>query len=112
MKIGEYLKKRREAAGLTIEQLCTNGPGKAAAIAMMSDLEAGLIEATENHIYQLWQIIAFCPDTAMAILKGKDVRICKSCGCSWKDACVDEHGHTCHWVAMDRCSHCDFQEAA
>lgn len=107
MNIGNYIKMRREAAGMTIADVCSDAPNISLAMAALADRESGLVDATQEDLFQLWRIIGFCPDTAIAILNGQDPRICKSCGSSWQDACVNEHGETCHWVAMDSCSHCD-----
>jgi len=32
--------------------------------------------------------------------------ICKKCGCTQNDACVNEDVTTCHWVEPDLCSSC------
>lgn len=34
-------------------------------------------------------------------------RICRECGCSELDACIDADGSACHWVEWDLCSACD-----
>lgn len=45
-----------------------------------------------------------------AVKKGEqEKQICRICGCSDMDACVDEEtGEPCHWVEDDLCSKCEY----
>lgn len=40
-------------------------------------------------------------------LAARGVRVCRGCGCTQDNACVDEHDWTCSWVDVDRCSTCE-----
>lgn len=40
-------------------------------------------------------------------LEARGIRVCRGCGCTEHNACVDEHDWTCSWVDVDRCSTCE-----
>lgn len=111
---GRYLRLRREADGLSIEDLalmidttvkvCARERGEllklieadVAAIGgdvvgALRDLRAVGAFAFDPHV--LWQLIA--------LHAGAEIErpaVCGRCGCSWMDPCQDEHHQPCAWA--------------
>lgn len=40
-------------------------------------------------------------------LEARGIRVCRSCGCTENNACVDDHDWPCSWIDVDRCSTCE-----
>lgn len=118
MTPGTYMRLRRQYAGLSIETL-------ARAIAVNADISSQLTEmlkqAEEDSIpigspgsARIQKIIGFDAeiyDRLVAIRFGHNLpipQICKSCGCSWNDPCIDAETGPCSWSDHDsnQCTCC------
>jgi hypothetical protein len=97
--LGSYLRLRRKAAGLTLEQLAIGGT---AALAIERDLRL----PTAAELVELRASYRFDTHLLLAIVRGANPPICRFCGCSELDACVGARGIGCHWVERDLCSSC------
>lgn len=121
---GRYLRLRRQAAGLTIEQAAVRiapRPSRwhdtAKAIEALEAGDPGL-DGSPSHIlaHQLltafpfnllvWEILEehrLDPDSELPV-----PRICTACGCTWTDPCRIDRGLNCAWrsVAQDLCTAC------
>jgi len=139
---GAYLRKRRAAAGVTLPQIATclaalhhgpsgpGGPPRAASflqrLSMRRRLAAAehdrqhftlcevellaLLVPLDPRVYeQLVDLDLAGPDSGMPV-----PRLCRSCGCSFLDSCVDDFGITCTWARFDpnRCTSCVVWPAA
>lgn len=122
---GTYLRLRREAAGLSIEDVA----GVIATVPHMDALgRAGwlrLVEADETpigadvidtlrNVFRFDQVVLMDLDD---IARGATVvpapRLCRLCACSENDACIDPVTHIgCAWVAAELCSACALPPAA
>lgn len=40
-------------------------------------------------------------------LEARGIRVCRGCGCTEHNACVDSNDWPCSWVGVDRCSTCE-----
>jgi len=109
---GQYLRTRREAAGLSIadvaERIATS-PRWAQRLrrGWLDQIEADEMPATFNTIVVLNQVIAFDLRVLVALsVEGHAVpRLCIVCACSEADPC-DGLAVPCSWAADDRCSAC------
>jgi hypothetical protein len=110
---GTYLRMRREAANLSIEQVAqicwSDGIGLAAAIAAIEEAEAdhALLEGAD--LIRLLQAFRFAPSIYWQI--AQDLRVpplCRMCGCSWDDACEEAPGIGCAWTDPTKtlCTNC------
>ena len=126
MRAHEYLRLRRRAAGLTIEEAqarlddVLHGGGRFHGVdrrargdnferlrdpcADMARLEAGLSIASARelaliavHVYPIDPVIY------LHLGMGGTPRICRCCGCSQNDACFNGHA-TCAWAGPDLCT--------
>lgn len=131
MTPGAYLKKRREAAGLSIAHVAQAVAALPWAIRVPSSGEiAQLVAALERaetdrdnitvpqaellrnafrfdiEIYErlLW---AHYGDVEAGPLP----QLCRVCACSWCDPCIDQ-GLPCNWVTSDLCSACISKDEA
>ena len=120
MTPGTYLRLRREAAGLTIEDLALRLRGTVPISAHSRAELVGLIEQDiavinadlVDALTDLCRVGQFRFDRHALILliarhAGAEIaapEICRGCGCSWHDAC----GFGCSWAgpAHDWCSAC------
>lgn len=106
MRPGLYLRKRREAAGLSL--------GEARARLGMLDLssplwklESGAAELTLRDIARLRAAFVFDVHVARRLLEEDESdRICRRCACTEHDACPDRIDGGCHWAEHDLCSAC------
>ncbi|HEY0626707.1 MAG TPA: hypothetical protein VGD10_08225 [Allosphingosinicella sp.] len=127
MKPGDYMRLRREAAGLTIDSialLCGGGDPKARAEAQnqMRRIENGEGDLTDHHglLLKLRGVMAFDLEVyEKLVLYAADQelplpQVCRGCGCSWMDPCADRRTGTCAWADGDPtlCTTCERREAA
>lgn len=115
MTPGTYIRLRREAAGLSIEQA-----EAAIAAGMLSaplaELEAdtamprGMDGAVLSYAFAIDDMVlaALCADQG----GGDQVRICRECGCSRNDPCEPRTGLFCAWAEADLCTACTPVEKA
>lgn len=112
---GGYLKLRREAARLSVEQAAaaaTNArPGSDIRLvtALVHSAEEDRFALNETQLQQLRTAYPFDPFIYECLRDGVPAgRICARCGCSWNDACMDDHHQPCSWVsaASNLCTHC------
>ena len=109
---GTYLRRRREAAGLTLPQLAKlyayNPLGADAAEALLAEAERDETHLGWGVLDRLRRHIAFLPGIYMCLAQGLNApRLCRICACSWDDACYIGGGG-CAWTDHDRelCTAC------
>lgn len=129
MTVGRYLRLRREAAGHSIDELAfmlgSSTDHRATMRCQLGLLEddklgSGITLAFIN-VLAASRPFAFDDHVANALLARRldpagDLplpQVCRSCGCSWHDACETSSG-PCSWVNGDPtlCSACLDREAA
>lgn len=132
MTPGTYLRKRREAAGVSRELAavafmpCSNPPYfPPTLVAQVMDIARWLYELESDQRYvdglALMQLSGVVPfereayDRLVALHLGVDVAppsICRECGCGVFTACIDQ-GHPCAWSETDPnlCTACERREA-
>lgn len=109
---GQYLRTRREAAGLSIadvaERIATV-PRWAQHLrrGWLAQIESDQMPASFNTIVVLHQVMQFDLGVLVALsAEGVEApRLCVVCGCSEADPCVG-HAGPCSWISKDRCSAC------
>ncbi|MFV0625177.1 helix-turn-helix domain-containing protein [Sphingomonas sp. ac-8] len=110
---GAYLRLRREAAGMTIEQVVGRlsfGPSRFGEL-LIDKAERDERSLTDDGLQQLRPIFPFDPFVYQCLRDDVPAgRICRSCGCSWIDGCLLPDG-PCAWTAErrvvdDRCTRC------
>ncbi|MEA3042999.1 MAG: hypothetical protein QOH47_837 [Sphingomonadales bacterium] len=132
MTPGRYLRLRREAAGLTLQHVAiilvpagrkTAAEDRAIFRRDVANLEAdqlgggnqvGLVDllssifSFDSAIYWLLVGRAADPDSEVPV-----PQICRGCGCTWNDACIDG-ARGCAWSADDPtlCTVCERKESA
>lgn len=115
---GQYLKTRREAAGLSIadvaERIATV-PRWAQHLrrGWLAQIESDQMPASFNTIVVLHQVMKFDLGVLVALsAEGVDApRLCVVCACSEADPC-EGHAGPCSWVDADLCSACFTHEPA
>ena len=122
---GDYLKKRREAAGLSLgevaRQLAVIQLGaiqldRANLLDQLERIEAGEAALALPQADLLRNVFAFDPSVYNRLLAGDTLPqppICRVCACSFFDPCdtsaTDQGGSfraACHWAEPDLCSAC------
>jgi hypothetical protein len=107
-----YLRLRREAAGLSVEDVATKlapaAAERAAARALVRLLEVDLVVARKARPIER---LAACYPLDPAVyyqLAGPAPHppVCRGCGCSEWDPCQHEERGACSWTTPTRCSHC------
>ncbi|MBH9537922.1 helix-turn-helix domain-containing protein [Novosphingopyxis sp. YJ-S2-01] len=120
MSPGTYLRKRREAADRTLEDVArTLRPkwGVAQINWMVSHLaelendEAYVTGVVVRNIAATFPMDANVYNALVAIRCGVELdepQLCRECACSAHDACIDALGHGCSWVEGDPtlCTNC------
>lgn len=99
MTPGGYLRLRRIAAGLSLEQLPIDGTA-------MLAIEHGVRVPTMSELTKLLAAFRFSVRVFLMVRAGGTPRLCRECGCSELDACVGDAGVGCHWVEHNFCSAC------
>jgi transcriptional regulator with XRE-family HTH domain len=127
MSPGTYLKQRRLAAALTLDDLALRTETEPPVAAMRRAEWLGLIERDELPVTEdVIDALADVPDLAfdehalirlLAIHGGAELalpRLCRVCACSWDDPCVSGDGEACAWVPDDAslCTSCEEGEPA
>lgn len=111
LKPGAYLRLRREAAGLSLDDVAFMVSADDVWTAFNKAL-LDLIEADEHvpgppFVDRLRGAFAFDPFIYRQLAAGFPVRTCRTCGCSALDACDDEENGPCGWAAdPDLCTRC------
>lgn len=124
---GAYLRKRREAAGIELEDLALMLDSDPAVSALsraelLASVERGETPVTEDLVRAVLRLMdnlrsGFRLDPVVwvrliGMAAGDDIappRLCAGCACSELDPCIaGEPGQqtACHWVAADLCSAC------
>jgi transcriptional regulator with XRE-family HTH domain len=115
---GQYLRKRREASGLSIDDVAeriatvprwAQHPRRG----WLEQIESDQMPASFNTIVVLHQVIQFDLGVLVALsVEGRDEpRLCVVCACTETDPCVG-HSGPCSWVDVDLCSACFTHEPA
>ena len=109
---GAYLRKRRLAAGLTIDAVtAATAPGatsnRTAFAQRLAAIEADKDAAAEPTIWILKGAFHFDAEIYRNLAAGlpAGTALCRHCACSWNDACIGA-GANCHWAESDLCSGC------
>lgn len=120
MTPGTYLRKRREAAGLSIEDVAhmlSPAPHGADRVATELRLieqdrptgspydlvdELPAIFKFDRPVYDALVVLHADPNGELPV-----PQICRVCACTWNDACVDPRRGPCCWLEVDLCSHCE-----
>lgn len=119
MTPGTYLRTRRKAAGVSIEQLL----GKIGTVPHVSErerrewieaLEADVARPDAFAIGALRRCFAFDGDVLAQLVDRHHFgarlpapRLCRRCACSQDDPCLDgSPGGTCGWAEYDLCTSC------
>ncbi len=113
MTPANYLRLRRKASGLTLEQVAERLMSRAGfrlmVVAFLRVLETdGCTAKHRDHIERLTSIFPLDPDVYFQLVNDPAdslPRICSGCGCSAYDPCTAAGG-TCRFVAPDACDRC------
>jgi transcriptional regulator with XRE-family HTH domain len=115
---GQYLRKRREAAGLSIDDVAeriATVPRWAEHLrrGWLEQIESDDMPASFNTVVVLHQVMKFDLGVLVALTaeKCEAPQLCVVCACSEADPCVGQSG-PCAWVDVDLCSACFFHEPA
>ncbi len=114
---GAYLRLRREAAGLTLEEVSLvteTVPSVCARVRTewIAAIEQGIAPVSIDVALALQIAFPFDFDVLVKLcafqarLIDRAPRVCEVCGCSEQDACVEQHGGPCGWAEPARCSAC------
>lgn len=123
MSPGSYLRKRREAAGLELEDLAlmldsdpaVSARSRAELLASVERDAAPVTEDLMRAVLRLGDAFRIDPLVWIRLIDlaaGEEIgwpKLCSCCGCSEFDPCVHEvggHQVACHWVADGLCSRC------
>lgn len=104
MNAGDYIRLRREAALLTCEQAARRMADPRGFTSTRFDtLVIGLIERDElvppiALLERLRTAFAFDVDVYVMLGFGKPAEICRDCGCSEHDACIELGQPPCAWA--------------
>ena len=118
MTPGQYLRTRREAAGLSIDDVAeriATVPRWAQHLrrGWLKQIESDEMPASFNTIVVLYQVMKFDLGALVALSAEGVVapRLCVVCACSEEDPCIG-HAGPCSWVDVDLCSACFTHEPA
>ena len=117
MRPGTYLAKRREAAGMSIEdvavRISTEPPLHLRdRVDWLKRLEEDVATVTLRDIEALKPVFRFSRWVLSQLIDlqaGECLtapRLCRHCACNRHDACIDAQGRGCSWAADDLCSGC------
>ena len=102
MTPGTYLRKRRLAAAVSIEEaaalLVADGIAVPADWARLEAIETDQAEPTFREVYNLRLAFDFDIDVLHQTLVQQPHQVCRECGCSWHDPCENLTGQACSWV--------------
>lgn len=126
MTPGEYLRRRREAAGVSQAEAASYLPRKV-------NRFHGISITPRHEKSNIARILAFEHDERFAagrdllslalafpldervygsLRLGRPIAVCRVCACSDRDACRDPARGNCSWARDDLCSHCVGSEKA
>lgn len=129
MTPGTYLRKRREAAGLELEDLAlmldsdpaVSARSRAELLAAVERDAAPVTEDLMRAVLRLGDTFRIDPVVWIRLIdlaEGQDIawpKLCLACGCSEFDPCItarDGQQVACHWTVGGLCSSCDATEAS
>lgn len=109
----QYLKLRRQAAGLSIlqvaERIAPTARDRSEAIALVTMLEQPGTTARRTETLSAFQsAFPFDPDVYQQLVNDPPAwhpAICRSCGCSQWDPCCSDDA-CCAWAEPGRCTRC------
>lgn len=104
MTPGSYIRKRRQARGLTHLDVCQASDNFV--VNDLREIEQDKTRPKSSQCGELAINIGFPVEILQAIINKQEPRVCRKCACSEHDPCVDEHDVPCHWVEADLCSAC------
>lgn len=96
---GAYLQLRRQAAGLMVGEVAID---ELAVVAIEGDHRP----PTEMELQVLAWAFRFSMTVLIGLARGITARLCRTCGCSEFDPCMDDDNYGCSWVESDLCSAC------
>ncbi|HEY0130851.1 MAG TPA: hypothetical protein VGB57_05550 [Allosphingosinicella sp.] len=112
MAPGTYIRKRREAAGQTLDQVVSwfaddgSGITRGELMAQLRALESGTAPVMTLSVEPLKGAFPFDPNVYLALVffaSGAKVvlpPICRDCACSEFDPCHDQCGDPCDWARV------------
>lgn len=107
---GGYIRLRREAAGLSIDQAAYRACVSPAAL---SRAEQNIEDVPPSFIEALRHAFGIDEEIYASLIEGRPIRsLCHSCGCSWFDPCADHAKRPCAWVdaTETQCTVCAARE--
>ncbi len=108
---GSYMRKRREAAGLTIAEVALATVGNGAHVRPLFETRVAEVEADRDAfapatLAMLRTAFPFSQAIYGALVEGlPHGQLCATCACSWDDPCVTVAG-ACAWAENDLCTRC------
>ena len=115
---GAYLKYRRQAQRLSLEEVAAALPTEPHLqahdrVAWLERIEADVVPANAHTIAALRTVYRFDVTvlvTLAAIARGewspdRAPQLCRICACSWSDPCAHS-GEACGWATRDLCTAC------
>ncbi len=107
---GAYLRRRREAAGLSIDEVAAGyavGADRDAFAVRLRRIEADEDAAGPATLDRMAEIFRFDREIYRNLVAGvpAGTALCRECGCSWHDACT-RSTLSRYWVAPDLCYGC------
>lgn len=115
---GAYLQKRRRAAGMSLEDVAimldtSPAISNRARVDMLEEIEADLTPIDPGTVKALRFAFPFDPTVLNRLIDLHVHRanlpapqLCRECGCSFFDPCVDHDRRACAWADRDLCTHC------
>lgn len=121
MSPGQYLRKRREAAELTLDDVALRIEtvptiAASARAAWLAQIEADILPVPDGFTDAILRpgVFSFDADVLEWLIdlygsrEGVEPRVCRGCGCTEFDPCVDAHSIGCAWADSSRmlCTAC------
>ena len=111
---GRYLRMRREAArvaGLLVGLALANHHRELAAAGRYALAEEGALLLSEAELLVVAGFFPFRREVYLNLAAGLPIGtiLCRGCGCSWDDACIERLHGVCAWVIGDAtlCTRCE-----
>lgn len=107
---GRYLRRRRWAAGLSVDEVAAGyavGADRDAFAIRLQRIEQDEDAAGPATLDRMAEIFHFDREIYRNLVAGlpAGTALCRECSCSWQDACRGAPAN-CHWVEPDLCSRC------
>lgn len=112
---GAYLRKRREAGELSLNDVVLGVTGRpvatsAAATLLWRRLDAAERDVTaldDGDLHAIRRFFRFVPEIYRNLVAElPSGQLCRDCACSWTDPCEHNDGEPCAWAEPDLCTAC------